>query len=272
MVTYSNGELLKTIRGTYLSGVVEIIPRDDENTTQGLVYGFAAGDGGWVLCTFQPFPAGTRNEGWISVEVRPYKGVPTDPPVLVAECVRVCRPKCKYMVRGAVHLQESLPIILNESAYLDGVRSYFQQNSTLGGENCRRVLLSPEDIEYVVHIGELYTGLGWNSISHNRARREVRQCARNSAYIAFRYAEKEDKGQSVIESITCSSRLPFSASGTETVRKIDCTWENIFAEMKIFSSLCDKLRSRYEKHLAGLVAPSGDCKSILYPAGAILAL
>ena len=273
MVT-CNDELLGAIRGTYLSGVVEIIPRDDENTTQGLVYGFAAGDGGWVLCTFQPFPAGTRNEGWISVEVRPYKGVPTDPPVLVAECVRVCRPKCKYMVRGAVHLQESIRIILNESAYLDGFRSYFQQTSTLGEENYRRVLLSPEDIEHAVHIGELYTGVGWNSISHNRARREVRQYARNSAHISFRYAEteKEDKGQSVIESITCSSRLPFSASGTETVRKIDCTWESIFAEMKIFSFLCDKLRSRHGKHLAGLVAAEGDCKSILYPTGAILAL
>jgi hypothetical protein len=176
------------------------------------------------------------------------------------------------MVRGAVHLQESLPIILNESAYLDGVRSYFQQNSTLDQENHRRVLLSPEDIEHAVHIGELYTGLGWNSISHNKARREVRQYARNSAHISFRYVEKEDKGQSVIESITCSSRLPFSASGTETVRKIDCTWESIFAEMKIFSFLCDKLRSRHGKHLADLVAASGDSKSILYPAGAILAM
>ena len=272
MVTYSNGELLKTIRGTYLSGVVEIIPRDDENTTQGLVYGFAAGDGGWVLYTFQPFPAGTRNEGWISVEARPYRGSPTDPPALVVEHVRRCRPKCKYMIRGAVHLQESLPIILNESAYLDGLRSYFQQNSTLGGENYRRVLLSPEDIEHAVHIGELYTGLGWNSISHNRARHEVRQCARNSAHISFQYVEKENKGQSMIESITCSSRLPFSARGTKTVRKIDCTWENIFAEMKIFSFLCDKLRSRHEKHLAGLVAAEGDCKSILYPAGEILAM
>ena len=272
MVTYSNGELLKTIRGTYLSGVVEIIPRDDENTTQGLVYGFAAGDGGWVLYTFQPFPAGTRNEGWISVEARPYRGSPTDPPALVVEHVRRCRPKCKYMIRGAVHLQESLPIILNESAYLDGLRSYFQQNSTLGGENYRRVLLSPEDIEHAVHIGELYTGLGWNSISHNRARREVRQCARNAAPISFQYVEKENKGQSMIESITCSSRLPFSARGTKTVRKIDCTWENIFAEMKIFSFLCDKLRSRHEKHLTSLVAAEGDCKSILYPTGAILAM
>ena len=273
MVTYSNGELLKTIRGTYLSGVVEIIPRDDENTTQGLAYGFAASDGGWVLCTFQPFPAGTRNEGWISVEARPYKGTPTDSPVLVVEHVRRCRPKYKYMVRGAVQLQELIPIILNESAYLDGVQSCFQQNSALGGENYRRVLLSPEDIDHAVHIGELYTGLGWNSISHDRASREVwLQCAQNSAYIAFRYAEKEDKGQSVIESITCSSRLPFSASGTETVRKIDCTWESIFAEMKIFSFLCDKLRSRHGKHLAGLVAAEGGCKSILYPAGAILAL
>lgn len=272
MINYSNGELLGAIRDAHLSGVVEIIPRDDENTAQGLVYGFAASDGGWVLCTFQPFPAGTRNEGWISVEERPYRGFPADPPALVVEHVRGCRPKCKYMVRGAVHLQESLPIILNESAYLDGLRSYFQQNSTLGGENYRRVLLSPEDIEHAVHIGELYTGVGWNSISHNRARREVRQCARNSAHISFRYVEKEDKGQSVIESITRSSRLPFSVSGTETVRKIDCTWENIFAEMKIFSFLCDKLRSRHGKHLAGLVTAEGDCKSILYPTGAILAL
>lgn len=273
MVTYSNSEeLLRAIRGTHLSGVVEIIPGDDENTAQGLVYGFAAGDGCWVLYTFQPFPAGTRNEGWISVEARPYEGVPMSPPALVAEYVRVCRPKCKYMIRGSGCLQESIPIILNESAYLDGLRSYFQQNSTLGGENYRRVLLSPEDIEHAVRIGELYMGLGWNSISHNRARREVRQCARNSAHISFRYVEKEDKGQSVIESITCSSRLPFSASGTETVRKIDCTWESIFAEMKIFSFLCDKLRSRHEKHLAGLVTAEGDCKSILYPTGAILAL
>lgn len=272
MVTYSNGELLGAVRDTYLSGVGEIVHKGDESSDQGLVYGFAAGDGGWVLYTFQPFPAGTRSEGWISVEARPYRGFPTDPPALVAGYVRFCRPKCKYMVRGAVHLQESLPIILNESAYLDGLRSYFQQNSTLGGENYRRVLLSPEDIEHAVHIGELYTGLGRNSISHNRARREVRQCARNSAHISFRYVEKEDKGQSVIESITCSSRLPFSASGTETVRKIDCTWESIFTEMKIFSFLCDKLRSRHGKHLAGLVAAEGDCKSILYPTGAILAL
>lgn len=272
MTTYSNNKLLGAIRGTHLSGVVEIVYKGDESSDRGLVYGFAAGEGGWVLYTFQPFPAGTRNEGWISVEARPYEGVPMDSPALVAERVRVCRPKCKYMVRGAGCLQESLPIILNESAYLDGLRSYFQQNSTLGGENYRRVLLSPEDIEHAVHIGELYTGLGWNSISHNRARREVRQCARNSAHISFRYVEKEDKGQSVIESITCSSRLPFSVSGTETVRKIDCTWESVFAEMKIFSFLCDKLRSRHEKHLAGLVAPSGDRKSILYPTGAILAL
>ena len=275
MVTYSNGELLGAVRSTYLSGVGEIVHKGDESSDQGLVYGFAAGDGGWALYTFQPFPAGTRNEGWISVEARPYKGTPTDSPALVVEHVRRCRPKCKYMIRGAGNLQESLPIILNESAYLDGLRSYFQQNSTLGGENYRRGLLSPEDIEHAVRIGELYTGLGWNSISHDKASREVRlQCARNSAHIAFRYAEteKEDKGQSVIESITCSSRLPFSASGTETVRKIGCTWESIFTEMKIFSFLCDKLRSRHEKHLAGLVAPSGDRKSILYPAGAILAL
>lgn len=273
MVTYSNGELLLgTIRDTHLSGVGEIVHRGNESSGQGLVYGFAAGDGGWVLYTFQPFPVGTRNEGWISVEARPYKGVPMDPPALVAKYVRVCRPKCKYMVRGAVHLQESIPIILNESAYLDGVQSYFQQNSTLGGENYRRVLLSPEDIEHAVHIGELYTRVGWNSISHNRARREVRQCARNSAHISLQYVEKEDKGQSVIESITCYSRLPFSASGTETVRKIDCTWESVFAEMKIFSFLCDKLRSRHGKHLADLAAAEGDCKSILYPTGAILAL
>lgn len=273
MVTYSNGELLGAIRGTYLSGAGEIVYEGDESSDQGLVYGFAAGDGGWVLCTFQPFPAGTRNEGWISVEVRPYKGTPTDSPALVVEHVRGCRPRCKYMVRGAGHLQESLPIVLNESAYLDGVRSYFQQNSTLGGENYRRVLLSPEDIEHAVHIGKLCTGVEWNSISHDRASREVRlQCAQNSAYIAFRYVEKEDKGQSVIESITCSSHLPFSASGTETVRKIDCTWESIFAEMKIFSFLCDKLRSRHGKHLAGLISAEGDCKSILYPTGAILAL
>ena len=272
MVTYSNDELLGAIKSTHLSGVGEIIPRNEENTDQRLVYGFAASDGGWVLYTFQSFPEGTRNEGWISVEARPYKGAPMDSPALVVKHVRVCRPKFKYMVRGVGNLQESLPIILNESAYLDGLRSYFQQNSTLGGENYRRVLLSPEDIEHAVHIGELYTGLGWNSISHDRARREVRQCARNSAHISFRYIEKEDKGQSVIESITCSSRLPFSASGTETVRKIDCTRESIFAEMKIFSFLCDKLRSRHEKHLAGLVAAECDCKSILYPAGAILAL
>ena len=274
MVTYSNSEeLLRAIRGTHLSGVVEIIPRDDENTAQGLVYGFAAGDGCWVLYTFQPFPAGTRNEGWISVEARPYRGFPTDPPAIVAEYVRVCRPKCKYMVRGVVHLQESLPIILNENAYLDGVRSCFERNSTLGGEDCRRVLLSPEDIEHAAYIGELHTRVGWHSISHDRARREVRlQCARNSAHIAFRYAEKEDKGRSVIESITCSTRLPFSVGSAETVRKIDCTWESIFAEMKIFSFLCDKLRSRHEKHLAGLVAAEGDCKSILYPTGAILVL
>ena len=272
MVTYSNDELLGAVREIHLSGVGEIVHKGDESSDQGLVYGFAAGDGGWVLCTFQPFPAGTRSEGWISVEARPYKGVPTDPPALVAGYVRFCRPKCKYMVRGAVHLQESIPIILNESAYLDGLRSYFQQNSTLGRENYRRVLLSPEDIEHAVRIGELYTGLGWNSISHNRASREVRQCARNSAHISFRYVEKEDKGRSVIESITCSSRLPFSVSGTETVRKIDCTLENIFAEMKIFSFLCDKLRSRHEKHLAGLVTAEGDCKSILYPTWAILAL
>lgn len=273
MVTYSNGELLKAVRGTYLSGVDEIIVhKGDESSDQGLVYGFAAGEGGWVLCTFQPFPAGTRNEGWISVEVRPYKGAPMDSPALVVKHVRGCRPRCKYMVRGTVHLQESIPIILNESAYLDGLRSYFQQNSTLGGENYRRVLLSPEDIEHAVRIGELYTGLGWNSISHDRASREVQQCARNSAHISFRYVEKEDKGQSVIGSITCSSRLPFSVGDTETVRKIDCTWENIFAEMKIFSFLCDKLRSRHEKHLAGLVAAEGDCKSILYPTGAILSL
>lgn len=272
MVTYSNDELLGAVREIHLSGVGEIVHKGDESSDQGLVYGFAAGDGGWVLCTFQPFPAGTRSEGWISVEARPYKGVPTDPPALVAGYVRFCRPKCKYMVRGAVHLQESIPIILNESAYLDGVRACFRQNSALGGENYRRILLSPEDIEHAVHIGELYTGLGWNSISHDRARREVRQCARNSAHISFRYVEKEDKGQSVIESIICSSRLPFSASGTETVRKIDCTWESILAEMKIFSFLCDKLRSRHEKHLAGLVTAEGDCKSILYPTWAILAL
>lgn len=273
MVTYSNGELLGAVRGAHLSGVVEVVHKGNESSGQGLVYGFAAGDGGWVLCTFQPFPKGTRNEGWISVETRLYKGVPMDPPALVAEYVRVCRPKCKYMIRGAAHLQESIPIILNESAYLDGVRSYFQQNSTLGGENYRRVLLSPEDIEHAVHIGKLCTGVGWNSISHDRASREVRlQCAQNSAYIAFRYVEKEDNGQSVIESITCSSRLPFSASGTETVRKIDCTWESVFAEMKIFSFLCNKLRSRHGKHLAGLVDAEGGCKSILYPTGAILAL
>lgn len=273
MVTYSNGELLGAIRDTHLSGVGEIVHKGDESSDQGLAYGSAASDGGWVLCTFQPFPAGTRNEGWISVEVRPYEGSPTDSPALVAEHVRSCRPKRKYMVRGAVHLQESIPIILNESAYLDGIRSYFQQNSTLGGENYRRVLLSPEDIEHAIHIGELYTRVGWNSISHDREHCEVRlQCARNSAHISFRYVEKEDKGQSVIESITCSSHLPFSASGTETVRKIDCTWESIFAEMKIFSFLCDKLRSRHGKHLTGLVAAKGDCKSILYPAGAILAL
>ena len=272
MINYSNSELLGAIRDAHLSGVGEIVYEGDEDTAQGLVYGFSAGGDGWMLCTFSPFPEGTRNEGWISVEARPYKGVPTDPPALVVGYVRFCRPKFKYMVRGAGNLQESIPIILNESAYLDGLRSYFQQNSTLGGENYRRVLLSPEDIEYTVHIGELYTGLGWNSISHDRASREVRQCARNSAHISFRYVEKEDKGQSAIESITCSSRLPFSASGTETVRKIDCTWESVFAEMKIFSFLCNKLRSRHGKHLAGLVAAEGDCKSILYPAGAILAL
>lgn len=172
MVTYSNGELLETVRDAHLSGVGEIVYKGDESSDQGLVCGFAAGDGGWMLCTFQPFPEGTRNEGWISVEMRPYKGVPMDPLALVVEYVRVCRPKCRYIVRGAVHLQESISIVLNESAYLDGVRSYFQQNSTLGGENYRRVLLSPEDIEHAVHIGELYTGVGWNSISHDRAVRD----------------------------------------------------------------------------------------------------
>lgn len=273
MVTYSNGELLGAIRGAHLSGVGEIVPRNDESSVQGMVYGFSASGGGWMLCIFQPFPEGTRNEGWISVEARPYEGVPMDLPALVAEHVRVCRPKCKYMVRGAGHLQESIPIILNEDAYLDGARSCFQQNSTLGGENYRRVLLSPEDIEHAARIGELHSGVGWRSIVHDRARREVRlQCVRDSAHVAFRYVEKEDKGQSVIDSITCSSLLPFSVGGTETVRKIDCTWESVFAEMKIFSFLYDKLRSRHEKRLSGLVATSGDRKSILYPAGAILAL
>lgn len=273
MVTYSNGELLGAIRGTHLSGVGEIIPGDNENTAQELVHRFAASDGGWVLCTFQPFPEGTRNEGWISVEVRPYEGAPTDPPALVAEYVRACQPRCKYMVRGVGHLQESLPNILNENVYLNGVRSCFERNSTLGGENYRRVLLSSEDIEYAARIGGLHSEAGRYSISHDRVRREVRlQCARNSAHIAFRYVEKEGEGWTAIESTACSTRLPFSVDGTETVRKIDCTWESIFAEMKIFSFLCDKLRARHEKHLAGLVAAEGGCKSILYPAGAILAL
>jgi hypothetical protein len=274
MITCSNGELLGEIRGgVHLSGVGEIVPGDDESAAQGLVYGFAAGDGGRVLCTFSPFPAGTRNEGWISVDVRPYEGVSTDLPSLVAEHVRGCQSRCKYMVRGVGHLQESLPIILNENAYLDGVRSCFERNSTLGGDDCRRVLLSLEDIEYAVRIGESYSEVGRHSISHDRARCEVRlQCARNSAHIAFRYVEKEGEGCPVIESVTCSTRLPFSVGGTETVRKIDCTWESIFAEMKIFSFLCDKLRARHEKHLAGLVAAEGGCKSILYPAGAILAM
>ena len=273
MVNYSNGELLGVIKSTHLSGVGEIVPGDDERAVQGLVYGFAVGDGGWMLCTFSPFPAGSRNEGWISVEVRPYEGVPTDPPALVAECIRACQPKCKYMVRGVGYLQESLPNILNENVYLDGVRSCFERNSTLGGENYQRVLLSPDEVEIAACIGGLHSEAGRYSISHDRARREVRlQCARNSAHIAFRYVKKEGEGQTAIESVTCSTRLPFSVGGTETVRKIDCTWESIFAEMKIFSFLCDKLRARHEKHLAGLVAAEGDCKSILYPAGAILSL
>lgn len=273
MITYSNGELLGAIRVTHLSGVGEIIPKGDENTAQGLVYGFAASDGVWVLCTFSPFPAGTRNEGWISVEVHPYEGTPTDSPALVAEQVRACRPKYKYMVRGVGHLQESLPNILNENVYLDGVRSCFERNSTLGGEDCRRVLLSSEDIEYAARISGLHSEAGRYSISHDRVRCEVRlQCARNSAHIAFRYVEKEEEGCPAVESVTCSTRLPFSAGGTETVRKIDCTWESIFAEMKIFSFLCDKLRTRHEKRFTGLVADSGGCRSILYPAGAILAM
>ena len=105
MTTYSNNKLLGAIRGTHLSGVVGIVYKGDESSNRGLVYGFAAGEGGWVLYTFQPFPAGTRNEGWISVEVRSYEGVPMDSPALVVEHVRGCRPKCKYMVRGAGNLQ-----------------------------------------------------------------------------------------------------------------------------------------------------------------------
>lgn len=46
MTTYSNNKLLGAIRGTHLSGVVEIVYKGDESSNRGLVYGFAASEGG----------------------------------------------------------------------------------------------------------------------------------------------------------------------------------------------------------------------------------